>query len=112
MGDTERGALAGCVTPAGVDDDVGILSDQPKGFRPHRRTRKFDAGVSSARRHSLVAEDGEVGGGLLIIGIDQQQVMTSRRSHHGQVGGDRGFPRSAFDAADHNNHPDTYLMSA
>jgi hypothetical protein len=62
-------------------------------------------------RQALIAQDREVARGLLVVGIDQQDVSARGRPQDGEGGGDGGFPTAAFRAAGHQDHVGILLLT-
>ncbi len=101
--------MARGIPTAGVDDDVIVLGGQALRFGPHGWAGQFDAGIACPPGPTRIAQDGEIGRGLLVICIDEQDIVTALGTENGEMGRHRRFPRAAFDATDDHNHVLSFL---
>ena len=110
VGHDECGALAAGVAAAGVDDDVLVAAAHFLDFGAHGRAGELDGGVA-ALSEGFFAKSGEVGGGALVVGVDEQDVAPAGGEQHGNGGGDGGFAAAALDASNGNDHKQLLVNS-
>jgi hypothetical protein len=68
-----------------------VFIDLAQDLGPHSATGQLNACVSRAAISLFVSQNGEIGCGLLLVRVNEENVLTGRGTENGKVGSNGRF---------------------